>query len=84
MHGSSFFQIEPNKYDVIVVDPNLRMLDYYQFYRNKGDMGGYTTYLLPMSAMGGTLTGFAAPGAMLQNCEAIISPIEGSLKSYNT
>lgn len=40
------------------------------------DMGGYTTYLLPMSAMGGTLTGFAAPGAMLQNCEAIISPIE--------
>lgn len=44
--------------------------------RNKGDMGGYTTYLLPMSAMGGTLTGFAAPGAMLQNCEAIISPIE--------
>ena len=38
--------------------------------RNKGDMGGYTTYLLPMSAMGGTLTGFAAPGAMLQNCEA--------------
>ena len=44
--------------------------------RNKGDMGGYTTYLLPMSAMGGTLTGFAAPGAMLQNCEAIISPTE--------
>ena len=37
---------------------------------------GFTTYLLPMSAMGGTLTGFAAPGAMLQNCEAIISPIE--------
>ena len=24
-----FSQIEPNKYDVIVVDPNLRMLDYY-------------------------------------------------------
>lgn len=37
---------------------------------------GFMTYLLPMSAMGGTLTGFAAPGAMLQNCEAIISPIE--------
>ena len=37
---------------------------------------GFTTYLLPMSAMGGTLTGFAPPGAMLQNCEAIISPIE--------
>lgn len=41
---------------------------------NEGN--GFTTYLLPMSAMGGTLTGFAAPGAMLQNCEAIISPIE--------
>ena len=41
---------------------------------NEGN--GLTTYLLPMSAMGGTLTGFATPGAMLQNCEAIISPIE--------
>lgn len=37
---------------------------------------GYTTYLLPLSAMGGSLTGFAEPGVMLQNCEAIISPIE--------
>lgn len=35
----------------------------------------YTTYLLPMSAMGGSLTGFAEPGATLQNCEAVISPI---------
>lgn len=35
----------------------------------------YTTYLLPMSAMGGSLTGFAANGVTLQNCEAIISPI---------
>ena len=35
----------------------------------------YTTYLLPMSAMGGSLTGFAEPGVTLQNCEAIISPI---------
>lgn len=37
---------------------------------------GYLTYLLPMSAMGGSLTGFAEPGVTLQNCEAIISPIE--------
>ena len=37
---------------------------------------GYITYLLPMSAMGGSLTGFGAPGVMLQNCEAIVSPIE--------
>lgn len=41
-----------------------------------GNSSSFTTYLLPMSAMGGTLSGFAAPGAMLQNCEAIISPIE--------
>lgn len=40
------------------------------------DKGGYITYLLPMSAMGGSLTGFAAQGAILQNCEAVISPIE--------
>lgn len=37
---------------------------------------GYITYLLPMSAMGGSLTGFAEPGVLLQNCEAIVSPIE--------
>lgn len=37
--------------------------------------GYYTTYLLPLSAMGGSLTGFAADGVMLQNCEAIVSPI---------
>lgn len=36
----------------------------------------YTTYLLPMSAMGGSLTGFAAPGTGLKDCEKIISPIE--------
>ena len=36
----------------------------------------YTTYLLPMSAMGGSLTGFALPGAELKDCEKIISPIE--------
>lgn len=38
--------------------------------------GGYITYLLPMSAMGGSLTGFAASGTMLQHCEAVVSPIE--------
>ena len=37
---------------------------------------GYVTYLLPMSAMGGSLTGFAENGVTLQNCEAVISPIE--------
>lgn len=37
---------------------------------------GFKTYLLPMSAMGGSLTGFATPGVTLQNCEAIVSPIE--------
>lgn len=36
----------------------------------------YITYLLPMSAMGGSLTGFAEPGVALQNCEAIISPVK--------
>ena len=37
---------------------------------------GYITYLLPMSAMGGSLTGFAEPGVLLQTCEAVVSPIE--------
>lgn len=37
---------------------------------------GYETYLLPQSAMGGSLCGFAADGVNLQNCEKIISPIK--------
>lgn len=37
----------------------------------------YITYLLPQSAMGGSLTGFAVDGATMQNCEAVISPIAG-------
>lgn len=37
--------------------------------------GYYTTYLLPLSAMGGSLTGFAERGVTLENCEAIVSPI---------
>lgn len=36
----------------------------------------YITYLLPLSAMGGSLTGFGVNGVILQNCEAIVSPIE--------
>lgn len=38
---------------------------------------GYETFLLPQSAMGGSLSGFAAEGATLQNCEKVISPIKG-------
>lgn len=36
----------------------------------------YITYLLPMSAMGDSLTGFASPSVFLNDCETIISPIE--------
>ena len=36
----------------------------------------YITYLHPMSAMGGSLTGFASPSIFLKDCETIISPIE--------
>lgn len=36
----------------------------------------HTTFLLPMSAIGGSLTGFAENGTMLKDCEIIISPIE--------
>lgn len=35
----------------------------------------YETYLLPLSAMGGPLSGFAAEGVVLPNCEKIVSPI---------
>ncbi|MBM6865308.1 S24 family peptidase [Bacteroides caecigallinarum] len=43
---------------------------------NSNDMpSAYKTYLLPMSAMGGSLTGFTS-STMLKDCEAIISPIE--------
>lgn len=40
------------------------------------ELGIYTTYLLPQSALGGSLDGFSANGTTLQNCEAVISPIE--------
>lgn len=35
----------------------------------------YYTYLLPMSAIGGSLVGFDTKGAMASDCEKIISPI---------
>lgn len=41
------------------------------------DNTGYATYLLPQSAMGGPLSGFAEDGVTLQNCEKVISPIKG-------
>ena len=42
------------------------------------DVGNdYTTWLLPQSAIGGSLSGFATDGVVLQNCEKVISPIKG-------
>lgn len=43
--------------------------------RNVGSSNGHMTYLLPLSAMGGSLTGFTENGVLLENCEAIVSPI---------
>jgi len=37
----------------------------------------YYTYLLPQSAMGGSLVGFGADGVFPENCELVISPIAG-------
>ena len=37
----------------------------------------YETYLLPMSAMGGSLAGLPTEGTMLEQCERVISPIKG-------
>lgn len=37
----------------------------------------YTTYLLPLSAMAGQLSGLATDGVFLSECEKIISPIKG-------
>ena len=39
------------------------------------DENPFLTYLLPISSRGGSLTGFAAQGVTLDNCEQIISPI---------
>ena len=35
----------------------------------------YFTYLLPMSAAGGTLSGFSSEGTRLSDCERVVSPI---------
>lgn len=43
----------------------------------KAEQPEYETYLLPQSAIGGSLSGFPADGAFLNNCEKIISPIKG-------
>lgn len=52
------------------------LIDYNISFNSDKEKSGYITYLLPMSAMGGSLTGFAVPGTTLKDCEAIISPIE--------
>lgn len=39
------------------------------------DDKAYLTYLLPMSAAGGSLAGFPADGAKLEDCEKVVSPI---------
>lgn len=40
-------------------------------------MKEYETWLLPMDSHGGSLSGMPADGALLQNCERVISPIKG-------
>ena len=40
-------------------------------------LSDYETWLLPQTAHGGSLTSIPADGALLQNCEKIISPIKG-------
>ena len=39
------------------------------------DDRAYYTYLLPMSAAGGSLSGFPAEGAKMEDCEKVVSPI---------
>lgn len=39
---------------------------------------GYTTYLVPLSAMGGSLTGFELEGVKREDCERVISPVAGA------
>lgn len=41
------------------------------------DNVAYYTYLLPMSAAGGSLCGFSEDGARLVDCEKVVSPIAG-------
>ena len=37
----------------------------------------YLTYLLPMTAAGGSLIGFSADSTLLRDCEKVVSPIAG-------
>lgn len=39
--------------------------------------GAYYTYLLPMTAAGGSLCGFSDEGVKLNDCERVVSPIAG-------
>ena len=81
----SMRDLEPEQYkklcerfDVASVD-KFKVTDFIYDSKKKesaSNNNGYITYMLPMSAMGGSLTGFAAPGVLLQNCEAVVSPIE--------
>lgn len=42
-----------------------------------GDEGNFTTYLVPLAAMAGALTGFDSTGVTEYECERIIVPIAG-------
>lgn len=54
--------LTPNDYEKI---------SQYETTRNEA----YYTYMLPMSAAGGSLAGFQAPGTKLDECEKVVSPI---------
>jgi len=71
--------LEPHQKEALIRYSNEESVNSFiieEYTDNNKDKNGYITYLLPMSALGGTLTGFAAPGTTLQDCEAIVSPIE--------
>lgn len=53
------------------------MLNKEQQKEHKDILSDYETYLLPMTTHAGSLTGVADDGALLQNCEKVISPIKG-------
>lgn len=53
------------------------MLNKEQQEERKDVLSDYETYLLPMTTHAGSLTGVADDGALLQNCEKVISPIKG-------
>ena len=43
---------------------------------NLSNEHAFITRLLPLSAMGGSMSGFAVDGVMLQDCELIVSPVK--------